>query len=399
MDESSPKRKYEKSGSSIDQEGNSSEQNNEAIHHAAQSSISDMSSGSTTSSSSSASTTLESNNCQETGFATTNRHECSVLMHPMGLPLLLYLNDAQNQLTAAKQLAYVQNALDGFVSGDDPIVRENLLAASVLDWESGVITELTKKLGINLAICQIGESLLSMECDKHIVNRSWYEKGVVDFIFHEKKKNDAGTGTNSGSSIVAMLNFALEDNHWWAQQFRILKHLNMLRENQDENYKIDLPLLLTVVTIETRNSSMDNGVDQSIPLPAITMSNNENYFEANLSDKEKFYANLKLCTGNQQEIEQIPFKVRFAVFLCIPKGPDDQSLALLWRRRTRTLKDASTQFGKILYAIQLCRYLKEFCNANETTIDYKYLSPDCCKIGNAVSDTFGRKMRQCMEHI
>ena len=78
------------------------------------------------------------------------------------------------------------------------------------------------------------------------------------------------------------------------------------------------------------------------------------------------------------------FTARFGVFLCIPKNKNEFRIALLWRHETTTLQDASIQFGRILYAIQLCSYLRESNDLDKKKINYTYLGPNCCKIGKLV---------------
>ena len=73
-----------------------------------------------------------------------------------------------------------------------------------------------------------------------------------------------------------------------------------------------------------------------------------------------------------------------AVFLCTPEGKSDYRIALLWRQDTNCLQGASIQFGKVLYAATVCAKLRDRF-AEMEKFKYKYLSPDCCQIGNTVS--------------
>jgi hypothetical protein len=69
----------------------------------------------------------------ERGFATTNRHVCSVLMHPMGLPLLIHLNDGPSSYSD-HHLPYIRDALNNYqqLCTDDVNSRNHVFAATVL---------------------------------------------------------------------------------------------------------------------------------------------------------------------------------------------------------------------------------------------------------------------------
>jgi hypothetical protein len=296
----------------------------------------------------------------EFGFAATNEILRSVLMHPMGLPLLFFFNN----VNAAKQFGYVKAALDGFNSiTDDRRLRENVFAATVLDWQVGE-TDLTKKLMFNIKHCKIGDSLLTTDREKQIIGNEG-QKAFVDYIFSEKK--DA-TGK---SSIVALFEFGLQNNNWWTKQHQILKYVQMMRTEEDPNYKIDQPILLSAITI---NEESKIGGDSK------KRTREEMSDEAKI---ETFESNLQKTTENENNDHR--FEARFGVFLCTPKGDNEFRISLLWRHTTTTLKEASAAFGRVLHAVQLCSYLRNYCNDQRKTIDYKYLGPNCCKIGDTVS--------------
>lgn len=311
------------------------------------------------------------------GFAVTNDHLRSVLMHPMGLPLVFYLNDALNKLTANQrdcvqsQLKYVQTAFDNFTSCDDiSSLRDNVFAATVLDWQGGE-TELTEKLMFNMMQCKLGDPLLTMDREKYIVGNGDNRKGIVDFIVRKE------------TSIVAMFEFGLDNSIWWTKQDQILKYVKILRTNVDPNYKIDQPMLLSVITI--------NKVGKKIEKRKIGDDGKESEKEK-LSETERndiLRSNLKKITSNEIDLEQVTLQARFGVFLCMPKGTNNEfRIALLWRHSAKTLKDASTQFGRLLNAVQFCSFLREHCTLHEDAIKYKYLGPNCCKIGDLVRVNF-----------
>jgi hypothetical protein len=58
----------------------------------------------------------------------------------------------------------------------------------------------------------------------------------------------------------------------------------------------------------------------------------------------------------------------------------------LWRKKTASLKEASTDFGKLLFASKMCLlWRKSFANANAQQKLYEYLGPNCCRIDESVS--------------
>jgi hypothetical protein len=101
-----------------------------------------------------------------------------------------------------------------------------------------------------------------------------------------------------------------------------------------------------------------------------------------------FRSNLQRIIENDIDVDDIEFETRFGVFLCIPDENDKFRLALLWRKETVTLRDASMEFGKILYAIPLTAYLHNYCNVNVDTIRYQCLGPNSCRIGDLVRWTY-----------
>ena len=317
--------------------------------------------------------TTSSSSDPDVGFAVTNDLSRSVLMHPIALPLLCFLNNEN----AANQVAYVKTAIDGFNSIDDKILRslrENVFAATVLDWQDGV-ADLTEKLMFNIKHCNIGASLVTTDKEKQIVGNDG-QKGKVDYIFSEEQDP-----TNKKLSIVALFEFGLENNNWWTKQHQILKYIAIMRTKEDPNYKIDQPVLLSVITINSTSK-----IEGDLKKRALTV--NEDLTDEAKVKKAKertFELNLVTIAENMNNINDHPFDARFGVFLCTPKGDDDFRITLLWRYTTQTLNDASVQFGKILHAVQLCSYLRKYCNDHKDTIQYKYLGPNCCKIGDMVS--------------
>ena len=372
MNENNSKKMIADTASSPHGEGNSKQ--NEATH------VSAMGSDASKSKSVSASSD------PDVGFVVTNNHLRSVLMHPMGLPLLCFLNN----INAANHVAYVKTALDDFNSSDDTSLRslrENVFAATVLDWEGGE-TDLTAKLMFNIKLCNIGTSLVTPDEEKWIVGNDG-QRGRVDYIFSEKQ-----VATDEKSSIVALFEFGLENHNWWTKLHQVLKYVALIRTNEDPNYKIDQPILLSALTINSTSKIVGDSKKRALTVNE-DLTDEAKDKAKKKAQKKTFKSNLVTITENKNNINDRRFDARFGVFLCTPKGNDDYRITLLWRYTTRTLNDASVQFGKILHAVQLCSYLRKYCNNHKDMIQYKYLGPNCCKIGDMVSSI----LSYCIEFV
>ena len=274
--------------------------------------------------------TISSSADPSIGFKIANKTVRSVLMHPIVFPLLLYLNDVNEHNDHPE---YIRGAFKHFVCDDPRNMRDNVFEATAMNWEQKE-TDFTQNLLSRINENDIGKALFVTSSEKRISGKSEVrvgkaETGQVDFIFHNHQ------------SVVALFEFGINNDKWWTKQDQILKYVQMLRLNKDPNYKIDQPMLLSVITINEDTQRVMNG-------------------------------------------PQTTFAAKFGVFLCIPKKVNEFSVTLLWRHKTNILQDASIQFGKILYAVQLCLYLRESSALDKMTIQYEYLGPNCCRIGKLV---------------
>lgn len=80
------------------------------------------------------------------------------------------------------------------------------------------------------------------------------------------------------------------------------------------------------------------------------------------------------------------------VFLCVPvassKRPRDFRLALLWRTAPKTLRELSNDFGRVLRAaILLPKLLRAISEVGAS--HFRQLGPHCCRVGNTVRVTLG----------
>jgi hypothetical protein len=189
-------------------------------------------------------------------------------------------------------------------------------------------------------------------------------------------KSDVKPSNNTSPPVVAMFVFGIGMEMWWTKQDQILNFLRTLQARNDKRIKIGQPILTSVITVNTKESQVTDrnvtGWTEKDP----QLSDNEiiTIFDENLKEALK-----------KPKIMDKSFGARFGVFLCIPKTKNEFRIALLWRHDAITVQAASTQFGKILYAVQLCAYLRKSRIQKEMMTQYKYLGPNCCKIGKRVS--------------
>jgi hypothetical protein len=193
------------------------------------------------------------------GFQHTEFRSRSFLIHPMGFPLLIYLNDIPRHIDHP---SYVWYALDGFMfddGGGDPndrTLRENLFAATALNWQdTSDERSFTKQLLFNIRHSPIGESLPTIDGNKKVVGSYYYGERhtcTIDFLFHkhfphEDFPDEVGTD-GQRSSIRAMLELGLDHAEWWKTHDHMLKCVSIL-QSTPQRYRIDQPVLLIVMTV------------------------------------------------------------------------------------------------------------------------------------------------------
>ena len=142
-----------------------------------------------------------------------------------------------------------------------------------------------------------------------------------------------------------MIEVGIDNKLWWSKQDQILRYVEQLLEKREEDLSNEKPS-------SKKSLKVPYTFDEPILLTIITV------------DKEKM-------------------KVRFGMFLCTrKKAHTDYRIALLWRMEATSFNDASTQFGKVLYAAKMCAYLRQHKVATDL---YEYLGPNCCRFGRFVS--------------
>ena len=382
------------------------------------------------------------------GFHNTKAKLRSILMHPMGIFLTDLLNDAERpNYPDPKFMSVVNSAVNDlpyqYDVGSD---RDCILAAAILEWSGKKETDLTETIYSYLHALSKNRRIkgysdndiqkLTFEGEQTIVNGNTTGSGRMDFVISETNV------PNDKPSIVAIIEVGIHHDLWWEKTDQILRYVKSIRTTQAEKsrFNFDQPILLTVMTVSRSNE---------VPTKKAISHNPSNTDASGDPKKRKFSqedaavgkAVTEYDTQKEEFGKSVPPNVaivRFGVFLCTPKADVDYRIALLWRKHTTCLKDASRQFGKLLHAFNVCARLgKSFATkptprnvvdtqgqeiANNLVVDdavmgtfadekadtteedthrndvhhdmYEYLGPNCCKIGNFVSPSLLHKRQK-----
>ena len=133
---------------------------------------------------------------------------------------------------------------------------------------------------------------------------------------------------------VAVIQVGCEDSKWWWNRFvkNVQQIDSMTRQRQeDPRLEFEVPLLCVVLTIEGARPPQQ-------------------------------------------------LKIKFGVFMCVPKSSELCGIMLLRNTGTSNLKEASEAFGRFL------RVASSFAGwRNEDDPTYQYLGPNSCRVGDNVS--------------
>ena len=279
------------------------------------------------------------------GFRQTNQAMRSLLMHPVGIGLASLLNEKEISSTTLlidKELLVYNESTE----------RDGVFKAAMAEWNGEAEKDLTKKILKRIKNTKIegfktsetnesnseNDNVLLIEAENGIN----VGQGRLDFVIsNEIGKNE--------KSIVMMIEFGIGHHCWWKKQDQILRYVGLLlkqQKNKKHVFAFDQPILLTVVTVNKPNSRTEGG----------------------------------------SGVDTVD--VRYGMFLCTRRNDGDFRLALLWRKHSTDLEDASKQFGKILHAASVCAMLRENVALHNS---YQYLGPNCCK--------FDKLVRSCHVYV
>ena len=305
----------------------------------------------------------------QNGYTRTNAHLRSILVHPIGFILAYFLNNITSQLVlpAGFSNIAIQKELLRYTK-DYAKIYQNIFADAVKLWNgknetdlttniSSIIRGLIKSLKMDgFTFMETSSSVTSNQSSSNHNNESRNDvltiapekaiakgQGIPDFIISKKISSEQ---EKQQQSVVMMIEFGIGHQFWWKKQDQILLYVELLLKKETSAFTFDQPILLTVITVNKPQTDDD-------------------------------------IASTEQTLN-----VRFGMFLCTRKNTHDYRVALLWRTETSSVKDASTQFGKVLHAAQMCAFLREQEAAMKS---YDYLGPNCCRF-----DSFVRIKNLCV---
>jgi hypothetical protein len=277
------------------------------------------------------------------------RHEiqnrlCSVLSHPLCIPLFCVMHnqqpvfaDNEADLTFSGLLEETRNLVQESTKVLFNAVLENSLRNVSKDANETTITEEIVE-NCNAISDQNGDVIFFARGQKLLKNIN-DNKAIPDIFFTDEDTTSA-ENTEKFTPLM-IIEVGMDGEEWWDKFDQCVQYLDMmsqLKENQLVTF--DRPLLMSVISIDKDNENGD--ID----------------------------------------------KVKIGVFFCHPKrGKMSTRVVLLWHNVSNNLPDASISFGKVL---EVTTHFQKL--VNDTTRDlsselqYEYFSSNCCKTGNRVRD-------------
>jgi hypothetical protein len=270
------------------------------------------------------------------GFIKTNNSLRSILYHPIALPLTTFLNDKQSSYLPDDYWQHwqtnenIKDDYDAYRENFCKFVDENDLSCNWDGKSEKSFVSVLKKKSDDFNIFLTDNYTNRTKKPRIIVEK---EKCIgdsrerVDVIFSELCDIDDKDTTKS---VVSIMEFGIGNAHWWKKVDQILKYFAKLIKNEKND--VNQPIVLSIITI----------------------------------DKIK---------------EKGTIDSRIGVFLCTRKGINKYRIALLWRKKISNLKEVTKEFVKI------CASLHFLASSRQSKMkEYKYLGPNCCKIGSKVSN-------------
>ena len=364
----------------------------------------------------------------EDGYKRTNAKLRSILFHPIGLTLVSILNDLTLPiLPPGLENDAIKKELRKYIED-----YQTIFASAAGSWDGQTESDLATKI-YAMIVAQINEfkiagfrvnanekrskDMLIVKTENPMAEEQDIRK--PDFIISKEISSNQGKKQNS---IVMMIDFGIGHEFWWKKQDQILQYVEtLLMKRSSEPYTFDEPILLTIITVNKQindtastgnendneesnksKSNVDNHTDYvSNGEPQIGCCNSDdncvntkaydnqaNNNRTSENDVEQMLDHIDGTTIDGKDIAERTMEVRFGTFICTRRRNgddsyrDDYRIALLWRTETTFLGDASTQFGKVLCAAQMCAFLRE----QETAMElYAYFGPNCCLFDQYVS--------------
>ena len=302
---------------------------------------------------SSDSSTSSSSTCSydnKRGQCELDRRLCSVLSHPLGLPLVcaFYGQDPG-------KLAYLAQTSDYFSStGTSTNACDDILKTAFKKWPTIAKNNRKKKEAILTTILTEGIS------DAHGQDKiPLHAKNEVQWTEQGEPRGETGIvlyhDDDRPSRPLLLLEVCLKGDYWWMIFRQGVEDIQMMYCMANQQTDIS-PLLLAIMSIDDK--------------PQRSMETTKN----------------TTTTDDDQS-----FVVKLGVFLCFWENEDSRDndslcVSLLWQSKTHNLEDASKAFGRLLRGV--CDFsswiTKQDDNDDENEVQYEYFSSNCCRVNDKV---------------
>jgi hypothetical protein len=253
------------------------------------------------------------------GYDATNDKLRSVLAHPLGLPLVCFLNEK-----SISQEFQLYSDLD---HQDKLIQTETIFSEAAQKWngqkEVDFTTKLLTKIKESQVVAGLGRELRDVGGD------DW--RGIADLLL-------GSNPSTTPRSVVTAVKVGVGNSQWWNKVGQGVTYLELVGGAQQGEHCFRKPMILSVITLDKVEESGSIG----------------------------------------------QLKARFGAFLCTFKDSKDCNsfhVSLLWQEETHSLEAASQAFGKLILATFKCEKWRDM----NPTLKYRYLGPNCCRVGEMVT--------------
>lgn len=352
------------------------------------------------------------NKTRSGGYDALNCCLRSVLYHPVGLPLVCYLNGVHGsgkRIHGEEQVAKASVATEG---GAEAIGANSIGASAagdadpVRDHISTLFSEEVSQLVFNRSSTEFNDVFEStykswkndsVTDEKQSTEQIEVAPAIVDGSKVKDKRNEHSFTRTLHSAIEKELEDSAIKKELESKESVVSKKSIVAKHQYPVVHNPLTPKNLSWIDLLLCHSERHEGRDEeSIVLIAEFGINcdwwekadqNTQYvyalrYEKQLS-KPTLFAVVTFTTDAEKEFGS----ARLGVFLCLPvqnsKGQASYRMALLWRTAPRTLQDTSSDFGRtIRAAILLPTLLRSISDFSVRPVHS--LGPNCCQIGNEV---------------
>ena len=249
---------------------------------------------------------------------------CSVLSHPLALPLVSALVGKD-----PSKLKYFSKISQYFEENGMPSMEstsfDDIFAAVFNSWLSNNIKPKKRDFTRALAAAinegaQEESGIGKTENEEQVNDNTTTRSGRIDILINSPKDTD--------KTPLAIVEVGLASNGWWSKVDQNYQYLDKLLGD-----RFSKPLLFAVLTVEG---------------------------------------------GGGTDIMSKPLEVKLGIFLCSPKKSSGHRMTFLWSSKATDLDTATKAFGKLMRATSDFSHWRDEYDPDES--GYLHLGPDCCRV-------------------